>query len=95
MFNNPRYVTKGILADIPLHLQIILWNMVDTMTIDPKDYLQVFRLSNDNGMLKIVHTQEVPEYERVLILKAEAPITTKIFAIDDTDHSTMLLANEY
>lgn len=69
--------------------------MVDTMTIDTKDYLQVFRLSNDNGMQKIVHTQEVPEYERVLILKSESPITTKIFSIDDTNHSTMLLASEY
>ena len=95
MFNNPRYVTQGIIADVPLHLQIILWNMVDTMTIDSKDYLQVFRLSNDNGAQKIVHTQEVPEYEKVLILKSESPITTKIFAIDDTDHSTMLLASEY
>jgi len=95
MFNNPRYVTRGMLADIPLHLQIILWNMVDTMTIEPKDYLQVFRLSNDNGAQKIVHTQEVPEYEKVLILKSGSPVTTKVFAIDDNDHSTMLLASEY
>ena len=95
MFNNPRYVTKGIMADIPLHLQVILWNMVDTMTSEHKDYLQVFRLSNENGAQKIVHTQEVPEYEKVLVLKSELPIATKIFAIDDTDHSTMLLASEY
>ena len=31
MFKNPRYVTRRIMADIPLHLQIVLWNMVDKL----------------------------------------------------------------
>ena len=95
MFNNPRYITNGIKADIPLHLQIVIWNMVDTMTIDPIDYLQVFCLSEYKGMQKIVHTQEVPEYENVLLLNSESPIVAKIYLMDDTDHSTMLLSNEY
>ena len=34
-----------------------MWNMIDTMD-EPKDYLQVFDLLEENGKQKIVHSQE-------------------------------------
>ena len=42
-----------------------MWNMIDTMD-EPKDYLQVFDLSEENGKQKIVHSQEQPEYMKDL-----------------------------
>ena len=39
-----RYLTRGVDAEIPLYLQMFLWDAVDNMP-QPKDYLQVFRLS--------------------------------------------------
>lgn len=66
MFNGKRFVTSGIAEKVPLELQVIMWDMVDAMD-DPKDYLQVFDLSAENGKQKIVHSQEQPEYEGVSV----------------------------
>ena len=95
MFNNQRYVTRGISNKLPLMLQIILWGLIDTMEVAEKDYLQVFCLSAESGMQKIIHKQEQPEYSKEYLFPSEAPITAKIFVIDDETHSTMLLAEEY
>ena len=95
MFNNQRYVTRGISNELPLMLQIILWGLIDTMEVAEKDYLQVFCLSNEIGKQKITHTQEQPEYSKEYLFPSEDPITAKIFVIDDETHTTMLLAEEY
>ena len=95
MFNNQRYVTRGISNELPLMLQIILWGLIDTMEVAEKDYLQVFCLSNESGKQKITHSQEQPEYSKEYLFPSEEPITAKIFVIDDETHTTMLLAEEY
>lgn len=99
MFKNSRYATAGVQNLIPLTTQMLLWMMVDTMEVPRKDYLQVFRLSNVDGKQKIVHSQEIPEYEKehtfdASYIEAET-VETKIYIIDDGDHTTMLLAEEY
>ena len=95
MFKNSRYATRNIMTDIPTELQFILWTMVDSLKIE-KDYLQVFRLSNEGGKQKIVHSQEQPDYQKeYMIDSASEPVTAKIYIIDDGDHSTMLFAEEY
>ena len=43
MFDNSRYLTKGINEEVPLNLQILLWSMIDSNLIK-KDYLQVFNI---------------------------------------------------
>ena len=52
MFNNSRYLTKGINEEVPLNLQILLWSMIDS-TLIKKDYLQVFNIKvvNKNANL--------------------------------------------
>ena len=95
MFNNPRYCTRGISSEVPLLMQIILGGLIDSMEVAEKDYLQIFRLSAENGKQKIIHTQEQPEYSKEYLFPSEAPITAKIFVIDDETHTTMLLAEEY
>ena len=94
MFNNGFYVTRGVSDNIPLPLQIIMWELIEDLPVD-KDGLQVFSLSEENGRQVLKHSQEVPEYEKEYILNIEEPITEKIFVIDDGTHSTMLLASEY
>lgn len=94
MFNNNRYLTRGVQAEIPLELQIFMWNCIDQLP-EERDYLQVFNLEPFGEMQRIVHTSENPEYKMEYLMPSEAPITAKVYIIDDGDHSTMLLANEY
>ncbi len=95
MFKNPRCATCGINAEIPLDLQLVLWKMIDEMEAAQKDYLQVFILSTENGEQKIVHEQEQPDYRKEYVFSTDRLVNSKIFVIDDGDHSTMLLAEEY
>lgn len=95
MFQNDRYVTKGIANTLSLPMQMLLWYLIDTMETE-KDYLQVFELEPDGERQKIVHTQEQPPFRMEHLLNfGEPPVRAKVFAIDDSDHSTMLLADEY
>ena len=92
-FKNKRFITRGIGDTVNPYLQILLWGLIDTMP-SSKDYLQVFELSDSAGKVKVIHTQENPEYRREYLW--DAPVFCgKIFVIDDGDHSTMLLAEEY
>ncbi|MBQ6040779.1 MAG: DUF960 domain-containing protein [Oscillospiraceae bacterium] len=94
MFNNQRYLTAGVAAAIPDYLQLFLWQCIDRLP-EECDYLQVFRLEPFGGMQQIRHTSEQPEYSMLCMIPADEPITAKIYVIDDDDHSTMLLAEEY
>ena len=76
-------------------LVAFLWQCIDAMP-PPKDYLQVFRLSvSDKGTQRIVHEQEEPEYRKEYDIQVDTPINAKVYVIDDGDHCTMLLAEEY
>ena len=77
-----RYLTRGVDAEIPLYLQMFLWDAVDNMP-EPKDYLQVFRLSEKNGLQIVHHTSEQPQFEMTYIAEAEKPVTAKVYIIDD------------
>jgi len=94
MFTDNRYLTCVVDSTIPLEMQVFLWDCVDHMPA-PKDYLQVFELSPVGKMQSIVHSSEEPEYRKVYLIPSDAPITEKIYIIDDGEHSTMLLAEEY
>ena len=95
MFQNQRYLTRGVQETIPPELQLLMWNALEAVP-EPVDYFQVFRLSSLNGIQCIEHEQEQPPYKREYLLPTiENPITAKVYIIDDGDHSTMLLAEEY
>ena len=95
MFNNQRYVTRGITSTVPLVTQIILWDCIDSMKVERKDYLQVIKLVANGTNQQVTHSQEEPSYERIFAFPTDEPITAKIFVIDDETHTTMLLAEEY
>ena len=93
-----RYLTRGVDNEIPLELQIFLWERIDALP-EERDYLQIFELSAaEEGMQKIVHKQEQTEYRAEYVITEEhtpKAVTAKIFVIYDGDHCTMLLAEEY
>ena len=101
MFEGDKFMTRGVHESIPIELQLFIWETISNMPA-PKDYLQVFDLTIENGMQMIHHYSEQPEYDKTYILTVvERPITAKIYVIDDyfedeDKHiSTMLLAEEY
>lgn len=94
MLKKQKYLTKGVQANIPLELQLFMWGCVDVMP-EPRDYLQVFTLCENNGNQIIIHTSEQPEYYKEYLFSRENLISAKIYVIEDDDHVTMLLAEEY
>ncbi len=94
MFNSNRYLTSGVQSEIPLELQLFMWECIDKLNIK-KDYLQIFRISHNNSELTITHEQEQPEYKQTYALAFPTKINQKVYVIDDGDHCTMLLAEEY
>lgn len=94
MFNNQRYITKGVLAEISPELQLFMWECIDRMP-EPKDYLQIFTFESVSILQKIVYTSEQPKYCMNYFILYSKPVTAKVYVIDDGDHSTMLLAEEY
>lgn len=99
LFSNDRYITKGIKEKInPLHY-LLLWELIDEMSVEQKDYLQVFNIKVKVGkrrLVEIEHMQENPEYRAVHKFYTDIPIDdVKVFVIDDGDHTTMLLPSEY
>jgi len=94
MFDNQRYLTKGIHAEIPFELQLFMWECIDRMP-EPKDYFQVFELESLNGMQHIVHFSEQPEYKMNYFIPTPNAVTAQVYVIDSVEYSTMLLAEEY
>ena len=95
MFSSQRYLTRGVYSEIPIELQLFMWECIDRLP-ENRDYFQVFELENLGGIQRITHFSEQPEYRMEYLLPTISnPITAKVYVIDDGDHSTMLLAEEY
>ena len=98
MFDNPHYITRGVQTEIDPLVQYAMWSMIERMP-EPKDYLQIFTLSpaivRSEQVQQIIHMQEEPEYTSTVLMRCDSPCSQKIFVIDDGDHCTMLLAEEY
>ena len=101
VFGDKRYMTKGIDHDIPLELQSSLWKYIDKLKEQgiQLDYLQVFELrkiSNASSFnQEVVHSQEIPLYRKNYLLTSDKPIDTRVYVIDDSEQSVMMLSSEY
>lgn len=99
MFQNDRYITMGIKEKLNALHYLMLWQLLDEMEIEQKDYLQVFTIKVKVGkrtLVEIEHTQENPEYRAVHKFYTDIPIEdVKVYILDDGDHTTMLLPSEY
>lgn len=91
-----RYMTKDIAENLPVEIAILLWNLIDNLTIE-KDYLQIFEINPIGlGVVEIVHKQEVPKYEASIYIQSDLiKGKLKIYAIDSIEYSTMMFSNEY
>ena len=102
MFNiDKKYMTIGIKEEIGIDIQLFMWNEIEKRINLKKelDYLQVFNISiidKDKGIVKIEHSQEIPEYKKTSIIKSkEVRNNLKVFVILEAEYATMLLASEY
>ena len=95
MFQNDKYLTRGVSQTIPNWLIILLWHLIGIMQTESKDYLQVFQLQKTGQGQHITHTQEQPPYSKELFVPCVDAVDAKLFVIDDGTHSTMLLVEEY
>lgn len=99
MFDGKPYITQGVAHNIPEYLQNLLWYIIEIMDVPQKDHLQVFELQEViiEGKIKqrILHTQECPPYRKEHHIPVQKAVSAKVFAIDDSDHFTLLLAEEY
>ncbi len=70
MFKSKRFITQGVESNVALLLHLFMSKCIDEMP-PPKDYLQVFELTVEDGKQKIIHSQEQPNHKReyLLILK--------------------------
>lgn len=94
MFDNQRYLTREVQAEIPLELQLFMWECIDRMP-EPKDYFRIFELKDFGGMQHIIHRSEQPEYKINYFIPTGKAVAAKIYVIDSKEYSTMLLAEEY
>lgn len=95
-----KYMTRGIQERINLTLQIMLWNLYEArkQQLEECDYFHVFQLKKLEDLMmnqEIAYQQEIPSYERVLLIRCEQAITEKIYIIENDEYVMMLLANEY
>ena len=95
MFKNNRFITRGVQSRIPHDTQRLLWYLIDVLDIPAVDSYQFFTLIIEAGKQKIIHKQEQPEYSVELLVEISEPVSEKVYVIDDGEHSTMLLAEEY
>lgn len=95
MFDNQRYLTKGVNETIPFELQAFMWNCIDRLPEDERNYLQVFELNDIRSMQHIVHKSEQPKYKMNYFIPTSKAVTAKVYVIDSEEYSTMLLAEEY
>ena len=54
MFQNKRFLTRGVQAEIPVELQLFLWHCIDNLP-EERDYFQVFALKEIDGKQHIHH----------------------------------------
>lgn len=97
-FKSTKYITRGIQSTLPFEIQLLLWNMIDVMNVEKKDYLQVFKfkiIDKNDHVVQIEHSQEEPKYKNTIEIILNITDDTTIFCIDDISYSTMLLAEEY
>ena len=53
MFQNKRFLTRGVQAEIPIELQLFLWHCIDNLP-EERDYFQVFKLDVANGKQNLI-----------------------------------------
>ena len=91
MFQNKRFLTRGVQAEVPMELQLFLWHCIDQLP-EERDYFQVFALKEIDGKQHIHHFSEQPEYSQDYMIDLAKPVNQKLYDIEENYHSNMLLS---
>ena len=100
-FAGARYATRSVALSLDHALQRRLWQLVEQMPAQERDYLQVFELSAgfdmQRGILqRIVHRQEQPLHQEEHNFPSQRPVYGKLYAVDDgAGHGTLMWADEW
>lgn len=101
-----RYITRGIVQNLPTALQHQLWQFVaqreneQSKELEAIDYFHIFQFKMHNDQLYIKHKQERPEYSKIHQANYKQPINiNKVYVIREDDvgfsYYVMLLPEEY
>lgn len=95
----PRYVTRAINGELNIEIQVLLWELLDSIAVsrkDKMDYLQVFEIVNSGNKLKITNRQEQPAMKKELIIESTLEIKdTTVWIINEPNYQTMLFPSDY
>ena len=100
-FDSHRYITRGVTAEIPIGIQMVLFESIEIMRekVSELDWLQIMKLEGITkdgvSVMHILHEQEVPDGYIEYYLPCEFEGKQTVFVVDDVDHVTMMLASEY
>lgn len=102
MFDNERFSTRGIHENIPLVLQVIIWQMIDDLKEKKKkiDYLQMFELEFDTKCLKIHHSSERPKYSNTFqfhvggVVADSSKASLTIWVMNEKQYSLIMFPEE-
>ncbi|MBU5365184.1 DUF960 domain-containing protein [Enterococcus devriesei] len=99
-----RYITRAVNEQVPKEIQQRCFQLIDEKVKQAEiqlDYLQIFEFNRDaqRGNITIIHRQEEPffiDYHECRITGALANFQIKkLWVIDDHNHQTILLPEEY
>jgi Staphylococcal protein of unknown function (DUF960) len=98
--HKPRYATRAINEELNIEIQVLLWELLNTITVKRKeemDYLQVFEIVNEGNNIKIINRQEQPAMEEELMIERGSMEIedTVVWIIDDLKYQTMLFPKDY
>ncbi|NEY18574.1 DUF960 domain-containing protein [Bacillus ginsengihumi] len=96
----PRYVTRAINVELNIEIQVLLWELLDSIAIkrkDTMDYLQLFEIKSDGNNVKIINQQEQPAIKQEIIIE-QGVLSIKditVWIIDESDKQIMLFPSDY
>lgn len=102
MFDNKRYKTRGIDSEVPLSIQILIWQMIDNLKGKKNkiDYLQKFKVTCSDKFIRIEQSSTEPKYENTFefhTVSVGMTVTEQIYTVwvmDDGVCSLMLFPDE-
>jgi len=95
MFTNERYLTRDVAEQVPIGIQLLMWDLVEKL--EERDYLQIFEFTpKGSGVVEMIHKQEVPEVTSIYKIKNnEIKNKMKLYIIDNGQYSTMMFSHEH
>lgn len=96
--NGNRYITTRVAEQIHPIIIMLLWELIEDIPEQQRDYLQILKLSvdaTDSRHQLVEHTQEKPYYKNNKMFYTLNPVNAKLYFIDDGTVQMMMFVDEY